>query len=55
MTPEQALEKAEPPKPPCTHEHRTFLRTREDWFDGDEDDIYRCDDCGEVFAVYVPR
>lgn len=40
------------------HEHVwEFLRTYEDWWDGDEEDIYRCtvDDCTERKRVYIPR
>lgn len=41
----------------CQHpnDQLKFLRTREDWIDGDEDDIYECQLCGKIIEVYVPR
>lgn len=37
------------------HEHRwVFERTDEDWFDGDETDVYRCE-CGAIDKRYIPR
>lgn len=37
------------------HEHEFhFVRTDEDWFAGDETDIYECD-CGEMRSEYIPR
>ena len=37
------------------HEHEwTFVRTSENWFDGDETDIYACP-CGELDRRYIPR
>lgn len=43
------------PIPKCPHTNLEFKYTREDWFDGDEDDIYECRDCGERIVEYVPR
>jgi hypothetical protein len=40
------------------HEHRwVFHRTDEDWFDGDEVDVYRCavEDCTATDKRYIPR
>lgn len=51
MTDEQAIER----KAACEHERKTFLYTVEDWIDGDEDDVYRCDDCGARVVIYIPR
>lgn len=39
----------------CEHKNLEFKYTREDWFDGDEDDIYECKDCGKRVVKYVPR
>lgn len=39
----------------CPHSHLDYLRTREDWFDGDETDIYKCRDCGTIIEEYIPR
>jgi hypothetical protein len=37
------------------HEHQwTFHRTDSDWYDGDEEDIYKCE-CGETQRRYIPR
>lgn len=41
--------------PKCQSENIKFLYTREDWFDGDEDDYYDCLDCKHIFKVYIPR
>jgi hypothetical protein len=32
-----------------------FSHTYEDWFDGDDDDIYVCENCGKTQVVYIPR
>lgn len=32
-----------------------FLRTCDDWWDGDEDDIYECKLCGKQRIEYIPR
>lgn len=38
-----------------THKHKwVYVRTDENWFDGDEEDIYRCE-CGEVETRYIGR
>lgn len=41
----------------CDHprDQWKFIRTREDFFDGDEDDIYECQKCGKKIDEYVPR
>ncbi len=40
---------------PVVHEHHwTFYRTDSDWYDGDEEDIYKCE-CGETQRRYIPR
>jgi len=31
-----------------------FLYTLEDWYNGDETDVYKCKEHG-VFRVYIPR
>lgn len=37
------------------HDHVwRFVRTNENWFDGDEVDIYECD-CGACDKRYIPR
>lgn len=40
--------------PPCKHEW-VFSHTVEDWYDGDEDDVYVCTKCGARKSVYIPR
>lgn len=42
--------------PDHTHVWR-YERTDEDWFDGDETDIYKCtvDGCGATDRRYIPR
>lgn len=43
--------------PPSVSEHEhvwTFLRTDEDWWDGDETDVYACA-CGARDRRYIPR
>lgn len=38
-----------------THVHRwQYVRTDENWFDGDEEDVYKCE-CGETKTKYIPR
>lgn len=32
-----------------------FKRTDENWFDGDETDVYECENCNELDYRYVPR
>ncbi len=39
----------------CEHPNKTFVRTDPDWWDGDEEDVYDCNDCGVRFKVYIPR
>lgn len=39
----------------CAHAQKTFKYTKEDWFDGDEEDVYTCDDCGDYVYNYIPR
>lgn len=39
----------------CSHRNKTFVRTNENFFDGDEEDIYDCDDCGKRITIYIPR
>lgn len=41
----------------CPHprESWVYLRTREDFYDGDEDDIYECGVCGSIVEEYIPR
>lgn len=41
----------------CDHprDRWRYLRTREDWYDGDEDDIYICERCGKQIEIYIPR
>jgi hypothetical protein len=39
----------------CEHANKTFRTTHENWFDGDEVDIYDCNDCGATVRVYIPR
>lgn len=41
--------------PKCKSNNTKFLRTIEDWFDGDEDDIYLCLNCNKEFKIYIPR
>ena len=41
--------------PKCESVNVKFSHTREDWFDGDEDDYYRCQDCNHLWSEYVPR
>ncbi len=37
------------------HEHVwKYVRTFENWFDGDEEDLYECA-CGEKDRRYIPR
>ena len=37
------------------HEHEwEYLRTYEDWWDGDEEDVYVCQ-CGVRERRYIPR
>lgn len=43
------------PRAECAHERKTFVRTDEDWFDGDEIDVFRCDECGAAIKEYIPR
>jgi hypothetical protein len=41
-----------------SHEHQwVFHRTDSDWWDGDEEDIYRCaaDGCTAIDRRYIPR
>lgn len=43
---------------PLEHEHQwKFLRTDEDWFDGDEEDVYECtiEGCNARKRKYIPR
>ena len=40
------------------HEHQwVYDHTYEDWWDGDEDDIYKCSvpGCTKTKTVYIPR
>lgn len=37
------------------HPEAKYLRTREDWWDGDETDLYRCLHCSSVIEEYIPR
>lgn len=39
----------------CKHEKKTFSHTYDDWYDGDSDDIYYCDDCNKRITVYIRR
>lgn len=42
-------------KEPPAHEHQwKYVRTDASWWDGDEDDVYKCS-CGETKYVYIPR
>lgn len=54
---ERRLEEAAVTQEACSHprEQWKYLRTREDWYDGDEDDIYECGVCGKQIEVYIPR
>jgi hypothetical protein len=40
------------------HEHVwVYVRTREDWWDGDEEDVYACavEGCNALDYRYIPR
>lgn len=40
----------------CKHENGFYTgRTREDYFDGGEEDEYYCNDCQKYVWIYVPR
>lgn len=42
----------------ATHEHVwEFVYTSEDWYDGDEEDVYKCTHpgCLERKRIYIPR
>ena len=39
----------------CNHLNKKFLYTREDWYEGDEDDIYECCDCKARLVEYISR
>ena len=39
----------------CSHESKTFSHTYDDWYDGDSDDIYYCDNCGKKIIEYQGR
>lgn len=38
----------------CDHEW-VFIRTDEDWFDGDETDVYECKKCKTKTWKYIGR
>jgi hypothetical protein len=42
-------------KEKCKHENKKYIRSDFDWFDGDEDEVYECEDCGEIVYIYIPR
>lgn len=44
-----------PDLPHDCHPDMEFSHTYEDWWDGDEDDIYYCPNCGKRIVIYVPR
>jgi len=39
----------------CKHENKEFLYTNDNFFDGDETDVYYCRDCDTKVRKYIPR